>query len=468
MNSTDRNWQEYGRWLEQLRLRRGIPGMALRVFSADEILFESFPGYRNVEAGLPVDADTIFGIASVTKSFTALSVLHAATAGRLDLDDPVTRWLPELTLWRDRQAPTVRQLLTQTSGLPALPILVHAMAESGRGDPTEAFDPPLPAEELRPAGTLEEVIAFLNEDARVEEPGGLFCYQNDAWGLLGGIVSRASGSGFEDYVAEHITGPLGLTRTTFDLSRVLADRNATTLYATDPAGNVIESPKWHDSSALAGAGFLRSTARDLTSYVRFLMKGDGERIGIDDALLQEMQSPLVWCGPGGSYGYGLTINEDHHGVTLISHGGRLKGISSTIGYSPELGVGAVVLINLEEQPADLMWLGAINTVLGVPVDSPRYAPQPQPVNDEAVAALLGEYRSQEPWGRLVLQRSADGGLEVLDGEAERRLSAFWVSADEFGIRGEEQDQYVAVLRDPADPFGQPWGLHYGRRILYRR
>ena len=63
-----------------------------------------------------------------------------------------------------------------------MPILVHAMAESGRGDPTEAFNPPLPPHEVRPAGTLEEVIEFLNEDAVIEEPGGLFCYQNDAWG----------------------------------------------------------------------------------------------------------------------------------------------------------------------------------------------------------------------------------------------------------------------------------------------
>lgn len=459
------NWQQYNDWLDALRLRRQIPGLAVRVFTKDEVLYERGFGFRNAERGLPVDSDTIFGIASVTKSFTAMTVLQAASAGQLDLDDAITRWLPELTLWQDREAPTVRQLLTQTSGLPALPILVHAMAESGRGDPTEAFNPPLPPHEVRPAGTLEEVIEFLNEDAVIEEPGGLFCYQNDAWGLLAGIVSRATGTEFEELVFDNITQPLGMNRTTFDLERVLADENATTLYAKDPAGNVMESPKWHDSKSLAGAGFLRSTARDLTAWVRFLMARDGSRLKVWDDLLAEMQSPLVWCGPGGSYGYGLTVNEDHRGVTLISHGGRLKGVSSNIGYSPELGVGAVVLMNLEEQPADLMWLGAINTALGVPVDTPRYRPQTVPVSEADAVELLGEYRSLEPWGRLVLERTQAGELQVLDGEAARRLDAFLVSKDEFAIRGEDQDQYVAVLRDES---GQPWGLHYGRRILYRR
>ncbi len=465
MTAADANWQKYDDWLDELRSRRKIPGLAIRVFTRDEILFERGYGFRNVNARRTVDADTIFGVASVTKSFTALAVLHAATAGKLNLDDTVSGWLPELTLWPGGNAPTIRHLLTQTSGLPALPILVHAMAESGRGDPTEAFDPPIPEDDLRPAKTLLEVIEFLNQDAKVEEPGSLFCYQNDAWGLLGGIVSRATDTGFEDYVHENLLAPLYLSRTTFDLKRVLADDNATTLYAPDPDGNIIESPKWQDSQSLAGAGFLRSTSRDLTRYVRFLMAGDGTGLGIDNGLLEQMRSPLVWCGPGGSYGYGLTVNENHHGVTLISHGGRLKGVSSNIGWSPELGIGAVVLTNLEEQPADLMWLGAINTALGIAVDSPRYEPTTEPVSETEIEELLGEYRSQEPWGRLVLQRNPLGGLQVLDGEQERKLDIFLVSADEFGIRGEDQNQYVAVLRDDS---GAPWGLHYGRRILYRR
>lgn len=456
------DWQAYENWLQELTERKQIPGLAVRVFTGTEILFERGLGVRNREQDLPVTPDTIFGIASVTKSFTALSVLRAATQGDLLLDDPVTQWLPELTLWQNRAAPTVRQLLTQTSGLPALPTLVHAMAESTRGDPTEAFNPP-PAD-LRPAGTTLEIIDYLNQEARVEEPGGVFCYQNDAWGLLGAIVSRASGLPFEDYLERFITGPLGLTRTGFDLERVLSDPDATTLYAADPDGNIVESPKWQDSKPLAGAGYLRSTARDLTSYVRFLMAGAGAQVGVSDALLQEMQSPLVWCGPDSSYGYGLTVTPNWRGLTLVSHGGRLKGVSSHIGFIPELRAGAVVLSNLEAQPAEMVWQGAINTLLDLPVDAPRYKPEPDEVEGADTEALLGEYRSGEPWGRLLIERSESGGLQVREGQESELHSAFLVSRSELGFRGEDQVSYVPILRD-AD--GEIYGVHLGRRILYR-
>lgn len=458
------DWQAFEDWLRQLRTRKQIPGVAVRVFTGSEVLFELGLGFRNIAQALPVDMDTIFGIASVSKSFTALAVLRAATQGDLDLDDPVTKWLPELTLWQDRTAPTLEQLLTQTSGLPALPTLVHAMAESTRGDPSEAFNPPLPPEELRPAGTTLEVIEFLNQEARVEEPGGTFCYQNDAWGLLGAIVSRASGLEFAVYLERFITGPLGLERTTFDLARVLADENSTTLYALNPDGNIVESPKWQDSRPLAGAGFLRSTASNLSDYVRFLMAGQGAALGISDRLLQEMRSPLVWCGPGSSYGYGLTVDTDWNGLTLISHGGRLKGVSSHVGFVPELGVGAVVLCNLEEQPADMIWLGTINALLGQPLDTPRYEPRPVPVSETDTAALLGEYRSGEPWGRLLVRRNENGSLQVLEGQESEQFDAFLVSKDELGIVGEDQNRYVPVLRDDS---GAVTGLHLGRRILYR-
>ncbi len=458
------DWQAFETWLEELRSRRQIPGMAVRVFTPDQVLFERGYGYRNLERSLPVDADTIFGIASVSKSFTALAVLHAATAGQLALTDAVTDWLPELTLWQGRTPPTIRQLLTQTSGLPALPTLVHAMAESGRGDPTEAFDPPMPEHELRPAGTILEIIDFLNQDARVEEPGGVFCYQNDAWGLLAEVVARASGSDFSDYVSTHLLAPLGMTRTTFDLQRVLADSNATTLYAADPVGNIIASPKWHDSRPLAGAGFLRSTARDLTAHVRFLLAGDGAALGIADNLLKEMQSPLVWCGPAADYGYGLTVSPHPAGVTLIGHSGGLKGVSSHIGFVPELGVGGVVLTNLEDQPAELVWLGAVNTLLGLPAGTPRYAPPAGAVPEADQAEILGEYRSGEPWGRLVVERGSSGELQVQEGEKAARHDAFLVSRDELGIKGDDQNRYVPVLRDAG---GRVYALHFGRRILYR-
>ena len=195
------------------------------------------------------------------------------------------------------------------------------------------------------------------------------------------------------------------------------------------------------------------------------MAGGGSLLGISDELLQEMQSPLVWCGPDSSYGYGLTVTPNWQGgLTIVGHSGGLKGVSSHIGFIPELRVGAVVLSNLEDQPADLIWQGAINTVLDLPVDRPRYQPETSEVATADVDALLGEYRSGEPWGRLLVERSAAGGLQVRKGEKAELHDAFLVSRSELAVRGEDQITYLPILRNAA---GAIYGVHLGRRILYR-
>ncbi len=449
MTNTD-DWQaEYITWATALQERNSIPGMAIRVFTDDQILFEHGFGYRDREKQLPVTMDTIFGIASVTKSHTALAVLHAASHGLLSLDDAVTRWLPEFTLWQDRRVPTIRNFMNQDSGLPALPTLVHAMDQD--------LD-----REVR-ADTAEEVIAYLNANATLlGDPGTIFCYQNDAWGLLGEVLTRATGVRFEEYLATHVTGPLGMDRTTFDLATVLADDDATVIY-TKEDGQVRASPEWSESASLAAAGFLRSTATDLTAYVRFLMRGRG--LDIDSGLLQEMQTGAVWCGTDMHYGFGLGIAPGGDGLTYVSHSGGLKGISSHVGFIRELGIGAVVLSNLEEQPAEKLWLGAMNLLLRRDADRPRYQPETEPVSAEDTAAIIGSYRSGEPWGVLEIGHDAAGELQVTVGEDREQFPAVIYNRGQVGYSKPELTVVNDVLRD-AD--GEVYGILHGRRVLLKQ
>lgn len=458
------NWQaRFETWLEDLRQTGGIPGVAVAVFTDSDVLLRAGYGYRNVEAGLRAEPDTIFGIASITKSFTALAVLRAATGGDLDLDDPVTKWLPEFTLWEGRTPPTVRHFLNQTSGLAPTEFLVHAMAESVKDDPLAAFSPPHP--NPRPAATSRDVIDFLNaEAALLDEPGVIFSYQNDAYGLLGEIVTRATGTPYTEYVTRNIVEPLGMTRTGFDLARVLADDNVTTLYATDPAGNVLESPKWQDSPSTVAAGFLRSTADDLTAYVRFLLAGDGAPLGIRDDLLEEMRSPQAWAGAS-RYGFGLGVTGNWQGYTLITHSGGLKGVSSHMGFVPELGVGVVVLTNLENQPADRIWLAAVSSLLDLDPDTPRYTPEPGPVGDEDLADMAGEYRSGEPWGVVRLLLGEDGSMTAIEGDPPEKFPALAVSRDVIAIEKPGQNRYDFWLRDDS---GAIRGLLHGSRVLLKQ
>src|SRR5690625_2770337 len=111
-----------------------IPGMALVVAKDGKPIFEKYYGYRDVEKKLPVNGETVFGIASITKSFTTLAVMQLADKGKLSIFDPVIKWLPEFTLVDDTLTPlvTIHHLMTHTTGLPGLPLVHQARATSIR------------------------------------------------------------------------------------------------------------------------------------------------------------------------------------------------------------------------------------------------------------------------------------------------------------------------------------------------
>jgi CubicO group peptidase (beta-lactamase class C family) len=450
------DWQQqFSDFVNALQQRRSIPGIAVTVFDSSSTLFAAGFGQRNLEADLPVTPDTIFGIASVTKSLTCLAVLQLASRGKLGLDDPITRYLPQFDLWDAAAPATIRHFMNQTSGLPALPTLVHAMAANR----------PEPDADLPDLGSYAGLAAYVNEQSTLlAAPGELFCYQNDAFGLLGAVIEQASGIEYTQYMTENVFAPLGMMRTTFNLDAVLADDNATTLYAPADDGG-LEVADWDEAPAMAACGFLRSTSRDLQKYVQFLLTaGAGNLLGVDAALLTEMRSPQVPYGPGSWYGFGLRVQPDHHGVTLIGHSGGLTGVSSHIGFIPELGVGAAVLTNLEDIPASMIWLAAMNALMGLPVGTPQYDPVEHQPTPAELRAVLGSYRSGEPWGRTELFLAESGALHAFVSDPPEEYPVFFASPDELVIRGKDQLNGVMILRH-AD--GSIRGLHQGSRVLLR-
>jgi CubicO group peptidase (beta-lactamase class C family) len=455
-NTVPADWQQqFSDFVTALQQRRNIPGIAVTVFDGNSTLFEAGFGHRNLEADLPATPDTIFGIASVTKSLTCLAVLQLASRGKLELDDPISNYLPEFDLWDSAAPATIRHFMNQTSGLPALPTLVHAMAAAR----------PEPAADLPDLGTYGKLAGYVNaQSTLLAAPGELFCYQNDAYGLLGAVIEQAAGVPYTDYMAKNIFAPLGMTRTTFDLDTVLADSNATTPYAPAEGGG-LEVTGWDEAPAMTACGFLRSTARDLQKYVQFLLGATpGNVLGVDAELLAEMRSPQVPYAPGAWYGFGLRVQPDHHGVTLIGHSGGLSGVSSHIGFIPELGIGAAVLTNLEDIPASMIWLAAMNTLRGLPAGTPQYDPAEYRPAAAELQAVLGSYRSGEPWGRTELFLDDSGALRARTGDPAEEYAAFFAGPDELAIRGEEQLSGVLILRHGD---GSVRGLHQGSRVLLR-
>lgn len=463
-------------YLADLHRSSGAPGMAYSLFTEEEELFTDLRGWRDEQAGLPVTDDTLFGVASVTKSFTALAILTLAAQGRLALTDPVTAHLP-LTLWRTGPPATLQHFLQHTSGLPPLPTMTWLRGPTQAGDPVTASDAKLVETMAREAGGLPDVSTFaglvdyINDAVQpLGPPGRYFSYSNDAFCLLGAVVESVAGMPYSDYVAAAILGPLGMSRSTFELEQVLGDPDRVTLYARDKAGTVRPSPRWEDAGVMRAGGALKSTLADLRRYVRFLMNPErAPDLGLTPGDILSMSTGTVWSGVGLRYGLGLNQQLAPNGGSVVGHDGGLKGVSSRIGWLPggdqQQAVGAVVLTNLAAVPVDLLHFAGINAVTGVPVDARAYRPAQYAPQADDYARILGSYASGEPYGRVRLYRDQTGGLRAAVGDPVEDLPAVLAGRDEVAVTGAFK---TFPIRTVLDDEGAVIGVFYGSRVLLKQ
>lgn len=471
-----------GERLTELKDGTGVPALAYTLFTPDDGIFTGLVGERDREAGAPVSEDTIFGVASVTKSFTCLATLQLAADGALALEDKVTDHLP-LTLWAAGAEPSLRQLMNHTSGLPPLPTMTWLRGPTQAGDAVSGGDAEQVKEmaaarggRLPDVSTFSGLVAYLNDEvAPLGTPGEQFSYSNDGFCLLGAVIAEVSGMPFARFVERRILGPLDMTRSTFSLAKVLHDPDHATLYARDDDGLVRRSPVWEDAGVMQGGGALKSTLADLRRYVRFLMSPPraGE-LGLQPEHLQAMAAGTAWCGVDSRYGLGLQETTAPSGDRLVGHGGGLKGVSSQIGWLPEKGVGMVLLTNLGGLPTSLIGVSGINALTGQDVATPLYRPEERlsageeryvPAAGE-VEELLGQYASGEPYGRVRLYRApAAGTLRAVVGLPEENLPAELVAPDEIALGGKWQRQPLSILRHQD---GSVRGVFYGLRVLDRQ
>src|SRR5690606_12753108 len=215
------DWPEaFERYAVDVLERYGAPGMAVGVARDGRTIYEGGLGWRDRERELPATPDTIFGIGSVTKSFTCMAIMQLVDEGRLLVDDPVIRYLPEFSVPNEqyRQAITIHHFMTHTSGLPPLPSLTYALARSLEADPAAAALRAGQASPHPPIDTPGQLLDFIahHDFELLGPPGAYFSYSNEAFALLGTIIERVTGQRYEDFVTQRILEPLGMTRTTFD------------------------------------------------------------------------------------------------------------------------------------------------------------------------------------------------------------------------------------------------------------
>ncbi len=393
-----------------------IPGLAYGAAVDGETVHTGGIGYRDVENGLATGPDTVYGIGSITKSFTCIAIMQMQERGLLSVEDSLVRWLPEFRLPAGAPAEdiTLHHLMTHTSGLPPLPSLFNAMARSMKDDPsTEDFSLKMP--DLEPIDTVEELVDLISElDFRpLGGPGEYFSYSNDGYALLGAVLERASGLSYGAYLQKHLLDPVKMTHTTLNTGDLESFEEVTELYASrenNGKETAYHAPGWWEFPSMESAGRLMSNVTDLLRYLEiYRCRGlvDGERI-LSEKSVEEMMKPHVATSAGQFYGYGLLVKSDYHGITLVGHSGGIKGVSADMLLSPEDGITAVALSNLSGAPSGAISLGIINALKRLPPDTPRSEFPDFDATADQLARFTGTYRSGE--GANVTMYTADDRL----------------------------------------------------------
>jgi CubicO group peptidase (beta-lactamase class C family) len=321
-----------------------IPGMIWGVVIDDRLAHVESLGVRDRSSREKVGADTAFRIASMTKSFTALAVLKLRDEGKLSLEDPVSRWIPQFAKMplptRDTLPLTLRQLMSHSAGFP---------------EDNPWGDQQLSATDQTLDQWLAKGIPFSTP------PGTRYEYSNYAFGLLGRIVTKASGRPYEDYLRQEILSKLQMDHTTFEFSEVPAERRAIG-YRLRPDGTYAEEPPL-PHGVFGSMGGLLTTATDLGRYVAFHLsawppRDDPESGPVRRASLREMAhrwtpSNLTVRRSGSGiqasetgYGYGLRVTSDCRFESIVSHGGGLPGFGSYMAWLPDYGVGMFAMATL--------------------------------------------------------------------------------------------------------------------------
>jgi CubicO group peptidase (beta-lactamase class C family) len=297
------------------------PGCGVGISRNGRLVYEHGYGMANLDLGVPITRDSVFPVASVSKQFTAMSVVLLAQRGQLSLDDEVRKYIPELPDYG--RLLTIRHLLTHTSGLrDGFALLGWAAPSDGRVDPNEAALTML---------TRQRGLNFT--------PGAEYQYNNGAYNLLGSLVKRVSGQSLRAFADANIFKPLSMTHSHFHDDPTMIVPNRASGYSRAVNG-------WHrasEASGVVGNAGLHSTIGDL---LRWQQNFADVRVGTP-ALVAAMQTPTVLTsGQTSQYGFGLAIGQ-YRGVRTIEHAGADSGISSNVVRYPEQGLALAVLCNLD-------------------------------------------------------------------------------------------------------------------------
>ncbi|MGI6660366.1 MAG: serine hydrolase domain-containing protein [Bacillota bacterium] len=455
------DWATLEQYIEEMMERHHIVGAAVAVADKKEVIYAKGFGVKDIQTQEPITPETVFGCASVSKSFTAMAIAQLAGKGMLSVDDPVIGHIPEFRLagMEDMSQVKIRHLLSHTTGLP----------------------PMKRREEIIDLDEHVEYIASAEYEL-LGPPGKYFSYCNDTFLLNGLIIQRKSGQLYRRYMTQHILDAAGMHRTSYNLEELPKMGNVSTPYSYNRKTGEHEVQQWPVLGTYEVGGGVRSCVLDLMKYGQIYLNDgkapNGKQIAPADGLRQMWNSPMYAVDRNTYYHFALKVTPNYAdtGVTLVEHSGGQPGVSSNSGFVPEKGITVAVLTNVGEVPAAAIWLAAVNTVLGLPIDAQRSVEVDSGASSEELARFAGLYESDEGGkldlcmdGNVLKLRIEDREFEV---KASDRCTLFFEDMGQQRVLRfyfhDESDAGGCDTQIGASGGSKPWAVLAGSRMLRRK
>jgi CubicO group peptidase (beta-lactamase class C family) len=355
--------------------RLNAPGAAVAVILDGEMLYESGYGVKQRGGDMDVDPETVFRIGSVTKMMTAAAVLQQVELGRVDLDAPVTDYIPEFAVGGRWPADRIKvwHTLTHTTSFPDW---INDVVRTGD----------------------EALSRWAVDQGGVElhaPPGSYWNYSNPNFMLAGLVAERASGTPYRDLFKESLWEPAGMNSTTFDPAEVIQRGNYSQGHYYDPVElqSYVVGPSDNDYWAAGPAGWAFSTVGDLARWALLLMDGGGPVLSPYSAAT--MQDPHQWMNyrPDQYYGYGVMV-EEYQGLDVRQHGGNVAGYGTYLLWVPERRFAVALLTNVTSSLTTAAYCIVDQVLEPDPVDPPDLSTDPSSWRRYGGNYLITDYQGE--------------------------------------------------------------------------
>ncbi len=396
-----------------------FPGFVFGLVVDGNLIYTGTTGYTQLEKKIPVTPKSVFRIASMTKSFTALAILKLRDEGKLSLDDLAAKYVPQMQkltyLTQDAPPITVRHLLTHSAGFPE--------------------DNPWGDRQL--ADTDAELLRFIEDGVSFSSvPGLTYEYSNMGFALLGAIITKVSGKPYQQYITETILKPLGMQNTYWEYTQVPAQQLA--------LGYRYQDNQWlpeallHDGSYGAMGGMLTSI-EDFGRYMALHLQAWPPRDGADNQIvkrstLREMHqlgrintlSPQYTypsgrlCPMVSGYNFGLRWSKDCQNRVMIGHSGGLPGFGSNWTLLPEYGIGVVCFSNVTYAPTSVINTQVLDSLITLAELKPRTLPVSTILEKRKseIVALLPDWKKAANSGIFAENFFPDNPLPMLQKQTD--------------------------------------------------